>query len=262
MFALAGRAVESGYDLRLVVRELARLDARPAASSASIRRASTDPEIAAEGERERSEALAARFSREDLMRAFDVLTKAEYEIRGSAQPRYHLEMALLRWIHLRKLVPLTELIQGLDKGGAPGPRRPARLGRAAARRAPVVKPPRRTPATVRAVETRRAAGRGREVRRASRAGRPRGADGSRRAAAPAARRRRRRRDLKDAFLAEMQKAKKFFYGTVVAQAQRIDVEGDRVRLHLRARSIARCAAARAEPRRGSKRSRRGSPDAR
>ncbi len=34
--------------------------------------------------------------------------------------------------------------------------------------------------------------------------------------------------LKDAFLSEVRKAKKFFYGTVVAQAQRIDVEADRI----------------------------------
>lgn len=34
--------------------------------------------------------------------------------------------------------------------------------------------------------------------------------------------------LKDAFLTEVRRSKKFFYGTVVAQAQRIDVEGDRV----------------------------------
>jgi hypothetical protein len=35
-------------------------------------------------------------------------------------------------------------------------------------------------------------------------------------------------DLKEAFLAEIRKTKKFFHGTVVAQAQRIDVEADRV----------------------------------
>jgi hypothetical protein len=33
--------------------------------------------------------------------------------------------------------------------------------------------------------------------------------------------------LKDAFLGEIRKAKKFFYGTVVAQAQRIDLESDK-----------------------------------
>jgi hypothetical protein len=34
--------------------------------------------------------------------------------------------------------------------------------------------------------------------------------------------------LKEAFLAEVQKAKKFFYGTVIAQAQRIEFEPDRI----------------------------------
>ena len=52
-------------------------DARPAGRRASIRRGRPIPEIAAEGERERLTALATRFSAEDLMRAFDVLTKAE-----------------------------------------------------------------------------------------------------------------------------------------------------------------------------------------
>ena len=34
--------------------------------------------------------------------------------------------------------------------------------------------------------------------------------------------------FKDTFLEEIRKAKKFFYGTVIAQAQKIHVEGDRV----------------------------------
>ena len=78
----------------------------------SIPRASNDPEIAGEGERDRLLALVERFSREDLLRAFDLLARAEMEIRSAAQPRYHLEMALLRWIHLRKLVPIEDLIAG------------------------------------------------------------------------------------------------------------------------------------------------------
>ncbi|MGB2713201.1 MAG: DNA polymerase III subunit gamma/tau, partial [Vicinamibacterales bacterium] len=101
-FQLAGTAVEAGYDLRLVVRELARLT-RDLLVVTVDRKRVTDPEIAAEGERDRIVSLAGRFSQEDLMRAFDVLTKAEFDIRASMYPRYHLEMALLRWIHLRKL---------------------------------------------------------------------------------------------------------------------------------------------------------------
>ena len=34
--------------------------------------------------------------------------------------------------------------------------------------------------------------------------------------------------FKDAFLEEIRRVKKFFYGTVIAQAQKIHVEGDRV----------------------------------
>ena len=105
--------MESGYDLRLVIRELARLTRDLLVVRIDASRV-TDPELAAEGERDRLKQLAAKFSAEDLMRAFDVLTKAEADIRGSAYPRYHLEMAILRWIHLRKLVPLSDLIQGLE----------------------------------------------------------------------------------------------------------------------------------------------------
>src|SRR5206468_726677 len=103
-FGLAGQAVELGYDLRAVCRELSRLVRDLLVVSVDPSRLS-DPEIAAEGERDRVQALADRFSREDLLRAFDVLTKAETDIRGAAQPRHHLEMAFLRWIYLRKLIP-------------------------------------------------------------------------------------------------------------------------------------------------------------
>ena len=116
-FSLAGRAVEMGYDLRLVCRELSRVVRDLLVLSVDPSRVS-DPEIAGEGERDRLLALAERFSREDLLRAFDLLTKAEADIRNAAQPRYHLEMALLRWIHLRKLMPIEELIQSAGSGGA------------------------------------------------------------------------------------------------------------------------------------------------
>src|SRR5258705_7871979 len=114
-FALAARAVEMGYDLRAVCRELSRVVRDLLVLSVDPSRVS-DPEIAGEGERDRLTALAARFSREDLLRAFDLLTKAEADIRGAAQPRYHLEMALLRWIHLRKLVSIEDLIAGVAGG--------------------------------------------------------------------------------------------------------------------------------------------------
>jgi DNA polymerase-3 subunit gamma/tau len=203
-FRLAGTAVEAGYDLRVVVRELARLT-RDLLIVSIDRRRVEDPEIAAEGERERLASLAGRFSQEDLMRAFDVLTKTEFDIRASTYPRYHLEMALLRWIHLRKLVPLSDLIQQMEKGT---PAAPAR--------APVPAAPNRSTApnraaTVQAVQTRRDAAKPVETAAALPNDAPVAAS-----------------EFKDAFLAEIRRQKKFFYGTVIAQAQRIDVEGDRV----------------------------------
>jgi DNA polymerase-3 subunit gamma/tau len=58
----------------------------------------------------------------------------------AAQPRFHLEMALLRWVHLRKLVPLATLLEGLAGGGAPPPALAPRAVPAAATR-PLARPP-------------------------------------------------------------------------------------------------------------------------
>ena len=49
------------------------------------------------------------------MRAFDLLVEGRAGHRTAAQPRYHFEMALLRWMHLRKLVPLTELLERCER---------------------------------------------------------------------------------------------------------------------------------------------------
>jgi DNA polymerase-3 subunit gamma/tau len=230
VFQLTDRAVESGYDLRTVLRELGRLTRDLLVISIDPSRLA-DPEIAAEGEQEPLKAAAALFSHEDLMRAFDLLTKGEDEIRSSMQPRFHLEMTLLRWIHLRKLVPLSELIDGLERGGAapvrsPGPARPA--GAAPRPAAPPARPAasgsRPSPGAAaptpppRASEARRP-----EPAAKPPAGRPVETSGSLPAVNPVGPDR-----FKDAFLDEVKKVRKFFYGTVIAQAQRIHVEDDRV----------------------------------
>ena len=132
-FTLADRAVESGHDLRLVLRELTRVVRDLMIVSVDPSRAG-DGEIAGD-ERERLTTLAKRFSREDMMRAFDLLAKAEQEIRTASHPRYHFEMALLRWMHLRKLVPLADRLAGGGSGGAAAVPRPA-AGRVPAAAAP------------------------------------------------------------------------------------------------------------------------------
>ena len=203
VFELAGRFVEAGYDLRLVCRELTRAVRDLLVIAIDATRAH-DPEIAGDGDRDRLVAVAERFSREDLMRAFDVLARAEFQIRSSAQPRYHFEMALLKWIHLRKLVPLTDLLEGRQSAPAtkPVPSRSARPAGSGSR------PPER-PA---------AAGRPRPKSKDSSGAHkseplpPTPTDSNERAV----------------ILAEIKRAKKFFHGTVVAQAQHIDLVGDRL----------------------------------
>jgi DNA polymerase III subunit gamma/tau len=115
-FRLAGVVVESGFDLRIVCRELARLMRDLMVVKIDPGRLS-DPEIASEGERDRLKALAEQYSREDLIRAFDLIAQAETDIRAASQPRHLFEMALVKWIHLRKLTPLSEIIGGLESGG-------------------------------------------------------------------------------------------------------------------------------------------------
>jgi len=194
-FALTARAVEMGYDLRAVCRELSRVVRDLLVLSVDPSRI-TDPEIAGEGERDRVKALAARFSREDLLRAFDVLTKAETDIRAAAQPRHHLEMALLRWIYLRKLVPIEDLIAGA------GQARPTPRAEQAPPRRPTASPP---PPPTRV---------GAELARPDLA-RPETS-----AAAP--------RSVKDALLNEIRRQKGSFYNMVVAQARTIELNDDRI----------------------------------
>lgn len=118
VFDLAARVIESGQDLKHVSRELARLVRDLMVLQIDPAR-TNDPEYAVDGDRDRLNALSAAFSREDLLRAFDLIAKLETDLRFATQPRYHLEMALLRWIHLRQLVPIADLIGAMEKGVGP-----------------------------------------------------------------------------------------------------------------------------------------------
>ena len=223
-FALADRAVEAGHDLKSVCRVLSRV-------VRDMMVVSVDPARAGDGdladdERERIVEMAARFSREDLMRAFDLLAKAEFDIRNASQPRYHFEIMLLRWMHLRKLVPLVDLMERMGAAGgftaqlptlkaqlpSPKSRVPSPESRVPSPEprvsSPVPSPPRTVapshPRTLAPSHPRTVAPSPASSAAAE------GVSGS----------------LKDALLAEIRAGKGFFYNTVVAQAQRIDVAGD------------------------------------
>jgi DNA polymerase III subunit gamma/tau len=195
-FALADRAVASGHDLRLVVRELTRVVRDLMIVSVDPSRVG-DGELAEE-ERGRLTQLASRFSREDLMRAFDLLANAEQEIRTASHPRYQFEMFLLKWMHTRKLVPLTDLLTGAGGAGKspspnPKPQIPSKPAASAAPVARATAPVKTSPAS----------------------------NPESRIPDPGT-------NLKDKFLAEIRSGKATLYNTVVAQAQRIDVTNDRI----------------------------------
>jgi len=236
-FELAGRAVEMGYDLRAVCRELSRVVRDLLVLTVDPSRIA-DPEIAGETERDRLKTLAARFSREDLLRAFDLLTRTEAELRTAAQPRYNLEMALLRWMHLRKLVSIEELIAGGGVGLAPsGAVRPPQAKAPASNSEPNRTPPisRSTTPPAAAVSNQippRPSSPGAIGKAVAAAATKVAATAPAAVAEPVAERPDRPdrpdRPFRDTLLAQIKASKAVFYNMVVAQAQKIEVTADRV----------------------------------
>jgi DNA polymerase-3 subunit gamma/tau len=234
VFALADRAVESGQDLKLVCRELTRVVRDVMILSVDPSRAG-DGELA-EGELEQLKALSGRFSREDLMRAFDLLAKAEFDIRNASNPRHHFEMAMLKWMHVRKLVPLMDLLEQMGTaqmgGGAARLTAPAARPAAAAPRMPErpVRPATSSPAAPSRPATPAASAPSTPARPAplSRPAAPSAAPAGPAATQAAPGGGLSDAALKDALLGEIRAGKSFFYNTVVAQAQSIDVHAGKV----------------------------------
>jgi DNA polymerase-3 subunit gamma/tau len=66
-------------------------------------------------ERDHLAERARAFSEEDLLRGIDVLTRAEGELRQSPDPRVALELALLKLVQMRRLLPFTELVAKVER---------------------------------------------------------------------------------------------------------------------------------------------------
>ena len=64
--------------------------------------------------------LAGLFSEEDLSRFFNILLRAESEMRYSLVPRFHLELALMKLVHARRLTSIESLLGGLSSSSLPG----------------------------------------------------------------------------------------------------------------------------------------------
>jgi len=68
-------------------------------------------------ERARLAELAQLFGEEDLARFFNLLLRTESEMRYSLQPRFHLELGLMKLVHARRLASLEGLLAQLGQLG-------------------------------------------------------------------------------------------------------------------------------------------------
>ncbi|MCS6817766.1 MAG: DNA polymerase III subunit gamma/tau [Blastocatellia bacterium] len=67
-----------------------------------------------DGEMEQVMAQAERFSEEELVRAFRVLAETEQNMRYASEPRFALEVGLVRLAHLERVRPLVQVIRALE----------------------------------------------------------------------------------------------------------------------------------------------------
>jgi DNA polymerase-3 subunit gamma/tau len=120
--------VSRGYDLRNFLREMM-VHIR---ALLVVKIAGFDAELVQLPETEASslKTLGESFSEQDLLRFFAILTKTEQDIRFTSQPRFQLELALVKMAHARRLHLLEDAIARISDlesrlGGTPAQRAPA-----------------------------------------------------------------------------------------------------------------------------------------
>ncbi len=114
---IAGRLTAEGYDLTHFCGELARylrdlVVAKSCGAESSLLQV---PKT----ERPRLERLAKLFGEEDLTRFFQIVLRAESEMRYALDPRLNLELALLKLVYAKRLAPLEALLSEVRSGTPP-----------------------------------------------------------------------------------------------------------------------------------------------
>ncbi|HXX21912.1 MAG TPA: DNA polymerase III subunit gamma/tau [Terriglobia bacterium] len=112
---LLGQLATEGYELTHFCAELTRM-VRNLMVAKSCGAESPLMQVASE-ERVRLGELAKLFGEEDLARFFNLLLRVESEMRYSLQPRFHLELGLMKLVYTRRLAPLEGLLAQLGQSG-------------------------------------------------------------------------------------------------------------------------------------------------
>ena len=84
----------------------------------------TGPRGKGSGQREEKTALARRaeaFSEQDLIRFFDMLLRLESELRWTSQPRFHLEVGLVKLAKIGHVRDIEDVLEGLKSRDSAGP---------------------------------------------------------------------------------------------------------------------------------------------
>ncbi|MGO4883411.1 MAG: DNA polymerase III subunit gamma/tau [Bryobacteraceae bacterium] len=155
MLEVVNELERNGQNLQHFSRELARYFRNLVV--AKIAGGETRLIAASAGERQRLAEVAAQFSEEDLTRYLQLSLDLFRDLQFSLQPRFHLELGLLRMVQAGRLVSIEEALAGLPSGGsgkttihravAPSPQPPAPSPRPAA---PSPQPPAPSPSSWRA----------------------------------------------------------------------------------------------------------------
>jgi DNA polymerase-3 subunit gamma/tau len=114
---MAGQLASEGYELAHFCGELTRfvrdlMIGRSCGVDSALLQVPSD-------QRRRIVEIAGCFSEEDLSRFFNILLRAESEMRYALVPRFHLELALMKMVHARRLASLETVLSGLGGTGVP-----------------------------------------------------------------------------------------------------------------------------------------------
>ena len=115
---LVGQLASEGYELAHFCGELTRfvrdlMIGRSCGAESALLQVPSD-------QRQQIGEIVGRFSEEDLSRFFNILLRAESEMRYALVPRFHLELALMKMVHARRLASLETLLSGLGRRRSAG----------------------------------------------------------------------------------------------------------------------------------------------
>jgi DNA polymerase-3 subunit gamma/tau len=122
MLEVVDELERNGQNLQHFSRELARYFRNLLVSR--IAGADTRLVAASAAQREKLAASAARFSEEDLTRYLQLSLDLFRDLQSSLQPRFHLEIGLVRLVQAGRLLPIEQALAEVTGGAGPRPAQP------------------------------------------------------------------------------------------------------------------------------------------